>query len=348
MPPAIELGWNIVLAAAEIAALVLVRPPRRAASVAAFAWVVLASLALPLTGEGFATLRLWAWAIFAHLPALLVALAALNRPRPRLAAALAAAALAILALAADAFLLEPRRLVVENLAVASPKVSKPFRIAVLSDIQTDDVGDHERRAVREAMAARPDLVLLTGDYVEEEDDTKRLEQYAKLRAVFREEGLGAPMGVFAVMGDNDSGDWQEVFGGLPVRTSVETFDLEAGGVAIVGLSLPDSRRRDLKIPGATGFQVAFGHAPDFSLGDVGADLLVAGHTHGGQVQVPGFGPILTLTRIPRSQAGGGAHDLGGGRTLVVSRGIGMERGSAPRLRFWCAPQVVLIDVVPSK
>ena len=88
-----------------------------------------------------------------------------------------------------------------------------------------------------------------------------------------------------------------------------------------------------------------------------ADLLLAGHVHGGQVRLPFWGPVLTLTSVPRSWAvgrtdfdggatAGGAWD--GGRTLIVSRGIGMERGEAPRLRFLCRPELVVVDLVPPK
>lgn len=353
MNPFLEIGWNLALAAAEIGVALAMRailaPPRRAASWLAFTWVSATALALPLAGEGFAALRLWSWAIFGHAPALAAAGAWAMRKRSRaIAAGLALAGLTLVAIAADAFLVEPRRLEVTRARVVSIKVTKPFRIAILADIQTDSVGDHERRAVRAAMAEKPDLVLLTGDYIEEEDDALRRTQHEKLRELFLEESLAAPMGVFAVMGDNDGGDWLDIYTGLPVLASKETFDVEIAGVVVVGLSLHDSRRPDLHLPRTPGFQVVFGHAPDFSLGDVQADLLVAGHTHGGQVQIPGFGPLITLTRIPRHQAAGGAHDIGGGRTLVVSRGIGMERGSAPRLRFFCAPQVVIVDVEPAK
>ena len=353
MNPIIEIGWNLTLAAAEIAVGLGMRtihaPPRRAASWLALVWVIGAALALPLTGEGFAAMRLWAWAIFGHAPALCMAGAWMTRKNARaIPAGFALAGLALLAVATDAFLVEPRRLEITHVRVTSPKVKTPFRIAVISDIQTDIVGEHERRAIREAMAEKPDLVLLTGDYIEEDDDGKRRTQHEKLRALFLEESLAAPMGVFAVMGDNDWGDWLDIYAGLQVQASKETFDVETGGLVVVGLSLPDSRRTDLHIPATAGFQIVFGHAPDFSLGDVQADLLVAGHTHGGQVQIPGFGPLITLTRIPRHQAAGGAHDIGRSRTLVVSRGIGMERGSAPRLRFFCAPQVVIVDVVPAR
>ena len=118
--------------------------------------------------------------------------------------------------------------------------------------------------------------------------------------------------------------------------------------ALTGLPLQESFDDNLVIPEQPGFHIVFGHAPDFSLGDVRADLLVAGHTHGGQVQIPGLGPIITYSRVPRGWAAGGATDLGDGRTLVVSRGIGMERMYAPRLRFACRPELVVIDVLPVK
>ena len=70
---------------------------------------------------------------------------------------------------------------------------------------------------------------------------------------------------------------------------------------------------------------------------------MAGHTHGGQVQVPGFGPVVTFSRVPAEWADG-VTSLSGGRTLVVSRGIGMERSYAPRLRFFCRPEIVVIDL----
>jgi predicted MPP superfamily phosphohydrolase len=89
-----------------------------------------------------------------------------------------------------------------------------------------------------------------------------------------------------------------------------------------------------------------GHSPNFSLGQVSADLLIAGHTHGGQVQIPFIGPMLTLSQVPRSWASG-VVTIAPGKVLVVSRGVGMERGNAPRIRFRCRPELVILDLVPS-
>ncbi len=77
----------------------------------------------------------------------------------------------------------------------------------------------------------------------------------------------------------------------------------------------------------------------------GVDVVLAGHTHGGQVQLPFVGPLLTLTRVPRAWSHG-LTALPGGGHLYVSRGIGMERFEAPRVRFRCRPEVVLVDLVP--
>jgi len=103
----------------------------------------------------------------------------------------------------------------------------------------------------------------------------------------------------------------------------------------------------LEVPGADPdrFHVVLGHSPNFALGRIEADLLVAGHTHGGQVRVPLVGPLVTLSKVPRRWAAG-LTDLPGGGRLLVSRGVGMEGGSAPRLRLFCRPELVVIDLAP--
>lgn len=102
---------------------------------------------------------------------------------------------------------------------------------------------------------------------------------------------------------------------------------------------------DTRVAPQEQFHIVLGHRPDFALGDIHADLLIAGHTHGGQVQLPFIGPLTTRTDVPRDWAVG-VTDIGDGRTLVVSRGTGLERHHAPRLRFMCRPEIVVIDLHP--
>ena len=89
-----------------------------------------------------------------------------------------------------------------------------------------------------------------------------------------------------------------------------------------------------------------GHKPDFSIHSPDADLLLAGHTHGGQVQLPFIGPLVTLSNVPRAHAEG--QNQLGSTTLIVSRGIGTEQMDAPRLRFLCWPELSIIDLVPEQ
>lgn len=74
-------------------------------------------------------------------------------------------------------------------------------------------------------------------------------------------------------------------------------------------------------------------------------LALAGHTHGGQVQLPWFGPPLVLSNVTRAMGAGGLFRLGES-WLCVSRGIGMERNHAPRIRFLCRPELTVLELVP--
>ena len=115
---------------------------------------------------------------------------------------------------------------------------------------------------------------------------------------------------------------------------------------MTSLPLKPSFDPDLAPPPRPGLHIVWGHAPDFALSDARAELSIAGHTHGGQVRIPFFGPVVTFSHVPRAWAEG--HTVvAPQRHLVVSRGVGMERGYAPRLRLFCPPEVVIIDVIPA-
>jgi len=154
--------------------------------------------------------------------------------------------------------------------------------------------------------------------------------------------------VFAIRGNVDLRRWELAFQGLPIQTVEVTRSFDLGDLRLTCLSLRDSFDSSLTCspPSSSEFHVVLGHSPNYALGQVQADLLVAGHTHGGQIRLPGVGPLMTLSKVPRAWAAGLTELPGGGR-LVVSRGVGMERGPAPRMRFFCRPQLVVIDLVPA-
>jgi hypothetical protein len=258
-----------------------------------------------------------------------------------------AVAVVILLVCVDAFLIEPHWLEVSHVRLSTTNVETSLRVAVIADLQTDAPGRYERRVLERVDDEDPDLILFVGDYVDVGDPEWYGMMIERLNGMLREADLDAPFGPYAVPGNVDwPGRWQRIFAGLPVRTFERSATVDLGSFALTGLTLRDAADGNLSIDGADRFHIVVGHRPDFSLGEIDAELLVAGHTHGGQVRLPLIGPIVTLSGVPRAWASG-VTEIEPGKTLVVSRGIGMERGNAPRMRFLCRPQLVILELVPA-
>ena len=366
MSPGSAVALALVADAALIATLLArSRPP---IGVPRLLVVLVAGLLLAL-GQGLAVSLLWRRHfltlhlvhafLFLALP-VFGALVAAGRPwgATRGARALAlAGTLLLAAVGIDATWIEPERLVTERATVAIDPARAgrtPLRIGVLADLQCDAITDHERRAVDELMAERPDLILLPGDLAQPggEDAYRRLfPELAELLA-----RLHAPLGVYGVVGDTDppelTAEMLRRAGARLLRDEVVELVHGDRRVTLAGLERhPGSAEgrallERLAAPGGDDVRVLVAHRPDWALelpagGRI--DLVVAGHTHGGQVQLPFFGPPITLSRVPREMAGGGLHRLGGS-PLYVSRGVGCERGDAPRVRFNCPPEVSLLTL----
>ncbi|MEW6365662.1 MAG: metallophosphoesterase [Acidobacteriota bacterium] len=296
----------------------------------------------------FCSAQLLAWTAFVHYPVFLAGTAAcLYQRRPLLACLSATTSAAMLLIGLDAFLIEPHWLEVSRATVSSEKLSSRIRVAVIADLQTDAPGAYERGVLRQAMDEKPDMILMAGDYVQARDLGRYAELCNAMNAIMHEVGLRAPLGTYAVGGNVDrAGVWPLIStGGVVVFERTSSVDL--GQVVLTGLTHADSTDTTLHVAARPQFHIVLGHSPNFALGDVNADLLIAGHTHGGQVRLPMIGPGLTLSRIPRPWAAG-VTALAPGKVLVVSRGIGMERGLAPRMRFLCRPELVILELLPTR
>ncbi len=318
-------------------------PPTRAgwwtwAAVWMVVALVVAVLAMKLgNSDYFGWMQSLCWALFAVLPVLLGGLALLERGRGR--AFVGTGAVILTAISLDAFFVEPRWLELRHVVVPG----LPYRVLLVADIQTDNVGPWETQVFDRILAEDADLVLFAGDYVQA---PKRIwaEQAEKLRRQMLR--LHPRQGALAVHGDVDPNAWKSIFEGTVVRAEEETTVVSLGAVTVTMLHIDDSRApvlgHPMPVSPQPGFHIVLGHAPDIALGNPPADLIVAGHTHGGQVRLPGIGPLITMSQVPRKWAAG-VNLLPNGATLVVSRGIGMERRDAPRLRFGCRPELVVLE-----
>jgi predicted MPP superfamily phosphohydrolase len=308
---------------------------------------------------GEISVRLLGQALFgeAILLGITVGVMHLRMGRRLRAIALTGTAATLLAVYVEAYRVEPNSLSLRRHHVdkaGSVEGSRVIRILHLTDIQTPVIGPHEERALSMGMAAGPHLIVLTGDYVQNALGRPTERQATEdLRALMARIHFRAPFGVFAT--DGDAGPpCRDVFAGTEVRCLVDESAIvalpEGDTLKVTGLSRGRGRERDAgrlasvlgRAPTAD-HHLVISHAPDFvDVAPASIDLVLAGHTHGGQVVLPVFGPPHTASRLPRRFAGG-LHEYRG-IPLHVSRGVGMERGFAPPVRFLCPPEVCLLDV----
>jgi predicted MPP superfamily phosphohydrolase len=306
------------------------------------------ALILGYPGSTFGIIHLAAWVCFFHIPAYLVGSGFIFRSQsPQIAIAHLVLAGIILLIGFDAFVLEPHWLEVTRLSIHSNKISDPIRVVVVADIQTDRAGAYEERVMRTALEQNPDLLLFAGDYIQLPWNSDSYDKgVSRLNVILKGFDLELPLGTYAVAGNVDkTGTWSSVFHDLPVVVIDDTASLDLGMMVLTGLRLGDSYNTHLLVSQRDKFHIVMGHSPNFSLGDVEADLLLAGHTHGGQVQLPFAGPLFTLSSVSRDWASG-LTEVSPGKTLIVSRGVGMERMDAPRMRFLCRPEILVIDLIP--
>jgi predicted MPP superfamily phosphohydrolase len=260
-----------------------------------------------------------------------------------------------LALAAfDGLALEPFRLTVSQLSLPQAPAffpDRPLRILHLTDLHVEHPTRRETEMLRRAVELHPDLILLTGDYLNPTymDDPQA---QAETRQILSQ--LGAPYGVYAVSGTVENPTrMAALFDGLEnvhvLDDETARLSLPGGELALVGVTNTRDLGRDAAALAALAealpdqaYSVLLYHTPDLieAASDAGLDLYLAGHTHGGQVRLPGYGAIITFSAYGK-QYEMGAYEVGP-TTLYVSRGLGMEGWSAPRLRFLCPPEMVLV------
>ena len=276
---------------------------------------------------------------------------------PRWSQALAATTLLLVPFGVYASYVEPNDLVTEHAAVEVPAARQggaPVRIGVLADIQFERVGSHEAEAVAALVAERPDVILIAGDF--HQGSARVLaEELPGIHALLA--NLRARGGVYAVQGDSESkAKLRTVTAGTGIRVldnEVVTLRIRDRSLTVGGVELRWDSPAAVRVaerletaPGSADIRLLLAHRPDAVLRlarDTRVDLTVAGHTHGGQLQLPLIGPPMIASDVPRKVGAGGLHELGG-RRIYVSRGVGVERGQAPKLRFRAAPEVTIIDL----
>jgi uncharacterized protein len=240
-----------------------------------------------------------------------------------------------------------------------PRAFHGFRIAQLSDIHVGPFmsEDEIRKYVRIANELRPDLVVLTGDFVTWDASTVP----AVVNAL---SGLKAPMGVYGSLGNHDA--WAgaedllaEVFGRAGIRIlRQERTAITSGKESfnLMGLDFTNSRSMSVggwhlssrKLEGVESLMapdtanVLLSHNPDSfdRAAAVGIDLSLAGHTHGGQLALEFISPEIAPSRLVTPYVAGLFQRPGG--QLYVNRGIGTI--AAP-MRVGAPPEITVFELL---
>ncbi len=290
--------------------------------------------------------------LFLFLPAVLLA----GEGWQRTAAAAVAGGLQALLLGVFVygFYIEPFRLGVTELPASSPSFfpGRPLRILQISDLHIERITRREQDVLAQVRARQPDLIVMTGDFVNLDylDDPVALQQTRTFLSQ-----LSAPYGVYAVTGTTDLPAVKTaIFSGANVHVlddEVKTLSFPGGELDLVGVTNTANWGRDRKaleslmetVP-VDAYTLLLYHTPDlFEAASIaGVDLYLAGHTHGGQVRLPIYGAVITYSRYGKKYEMGKYVEVP--TTLYVSRGLGMEGGGAPRVRFLCPPEIVVIEL----
>jgi uncharacterized protein len=247
---------------------------------------------------------------------------------------------------------EPGWVDVEHVEVSIAGLARVFdgyRVVQIGDVHADGWMTPERlsEAVRLVNAERPDLVAFTGDLVTADDfsDVPAAEVTPRLVGPLR--GVRARDGAVAVLGNHDH--WADadlvrrVLGDAGFREVANRhFSVRRDGDALHFAGVDDVMEgRDRLgavldgLPGE-GAAVLLAHEPDFA--DTSAEsgrfgLQLSGHSHGGQVRVPGVGPPVLPPLGEKYPAG--RYEVGG-MVQYTNRGLGVIQ---PRIRFGCRPEI---------
>jgi predicted MPP superfamily phosphohydrolase len=208
-------------------------------------------------------------------------------------------------------------------------------------------------AITVGLALNPDLICVTGDFITRGGEFEAKEYTAVLKR------LSAAAPTFAVLGNHDGGAWTEVYEGRSSHQDVDRL-LEDSGIELL-----HNRSKALTVRDSVLSLVGTGDLwneeldPHRAFAEVGADpvvllshnpdgkdlvanypwqLMLSGHTHGGQVVVPFIGPRYAPVKDKRYVEG---LKPWGARQIQVSRGVGNIAG----VRFCCRPEITLLELV---
>jgi len=226
-----------------------------------------------------------------------------------------------------------------------PKGSKPLKIVHFSDLHSDPKPRLETSLPELIAKEQPNIIVFTGDTLNSPEGLQVAKEFfSKLSKI-------AP--TYVVKGNWDSWFWYnlDLFGKTGVKELKSTSEkLFINGYSFWITGVPVGQANQIpkllnQIP-KDEFSILLYHYPD-EIEDLAGqlDLYCAGHTHGGQIAMPFYGALITYSKFDKKYESGlyKVKDT----WLYVNRGIGMEGGNTPRVRFCARPELTIIEIYPT-
>jgi predicted MPP superfamily phosphohydrolase len=256
----------------------------------------------------------------------------------------------------DAYVIEPLLTETTELSLTYKDLdadAPPIRVVHITDTHIERNSYREAALVRRVNALEPDIIVLTGDYLNLSRlaDPTSAEHWRQLVSQ-----LDAPYGIYATRGSVEPTPayMRSLVEGTTITwLEQETAQLYIRGqeVTLVGVACSHNQELDrarlqealTDIP-PSAFTLLLYHSPDLiaEAAEAKIDLYLGGHTHGGQLRLPLIGPIVTGSAYGRQYVNG-LFERDQTR-MYISRGLGFEGGPAPRARFLCRPELVSLEL----
>ena len=234
-----------------------------------------------------------------------------------------------------------------------PETFDGFRIVQLSDLHGMEFGRDNERLIRAVKKAEPDLIAMTGDYIESAGDLPATESLLK--------GIREIAPIYFVGGNHDwaSGDMDKLrgllvkYGVIYMENDYELYEKDGGSILICGAADPNSWA-DMETPEELAEEAAAEYPDRFTLfiahrnnwpdiyPKLDVDLIICGHGHGGVVRLPIVGGLLGTEHNLFPKYDDGVFKSGR-YNMVVSRGIG-GNGAIKIPRFLNNPEIVVTEL----
>ena len=253
-----------------------------------------------------------------------------------------------------------------------PKGAKPIRVMHISDVHMAPWQKRKQKFLKSLGNEAPDLIVNTGDNLGHQDVIHVvLDSYA---SIFKTPGvfvngsndyyaprLGNPFGYLfkpstpkqeKPLATNELTNAFESHGWKNLNNNSATLTINGTSIGFIGVDDPHDKLDNLssiKTPSAD-VVIGVAHAPYRRIIEAFAQnhaaLMFAGHTHGGQVRVPGYGALTTNSDLPNKHAKGLSAWLFDEKVMLLNVSAGLGNSIFAPVRFWNRPEVRVVTLLP--